>query len=226
MKSKKIIITILFTLAILLIGNKSYAAIQVVKGGRLYNVSASEAFEMCQEMAETDTSTLGNHSGLQPHMATSLDWGAAAYLGQSRYGANSSSVSTNTTGNESGVMDMNVNTMTATMSAGRNTTSSYSVAYRKTLEDAIASPTLSKYVDLIEPTSYSQMTAENTRGRALSETTGWYSNTWEIGSDKDRPMVVRWGGAFGVVYLSIYSLSSLCHGAPASNVTFRPILWN
>ena len=49
------------------------------------------------------------------HMATSLDWGAVAYLAQSRYGANSSNVTKNTTGNQTGVMNLDSYTQTATI---------------------------------------------------------------------------------------------------------------
>ena len=224
--SKKIIITILLTVAIFLIGNKSYAAIQIVSGGKWVDINVSDAFDMCLDMAN-EGSTLGNQTGLQPHMATSLDWGAAAYLGQSRYGANNSSMSSNTTGNQSGIMNMNYNTTTATMYKGRTVSTaenSNTVLYRHSLESAIASPTLSKYVDLID-VPYNNVTAENTRGRAMAETINWYSASWAIGGGyADHPIVIREGSAFGVAFFVYYAGGA--SGAAASNVTFRPIIWN
>ncbi len=223
--SKKIIITILLTVAIFLIGNKSYAAIQIVSGGQWYNINVSDAFDMCLDMAN-EGSTLGNQTGLQPHMATSLDWGAAAYLGQSRYGVNNSSISTNTTGNQSGIMNMNYNTTTATMYTGRKVSTeenSNTVLYRHSLESAIASPILSKYVDLID----NNITPETTRGRAMGETINWYSALWRVGNgtDSDSPIVIRYGNAFGVL-CSASGFSGGVTGEASSTVTFRPIIWN
>ena len=222
----KAIFTILLAIVLFLIGNKSYAAIQIVPGKTWNDINVSEAFDICLDMAN-EGSTLGNQEGLQPHMATSLDWGAAAYLGQSRYGANNSGMSSNTTGNQSGIMNMNYNTTTATMYKGRTVSTgenSNTVLYRYSLENAIASPTLSKYVDLIDA-PYNNITAENTRGRAMAETINWYSANWSIGTNPDVPVFVRWGSAFGVSCYGGISNGG-AHGAAASSVTFRPIIWN
>lgn len=222
----KAIFTILLTIVLFLIGNKSYATIQIVSGKTWYNINVSDAFDMCLDMAN-EGSTLGNQEGLQPHMATSLDWGAAAYLGQSRYGANNSGMSSNTTGNQSGIMNMNYSTTTATMYKGRTVSTgenSNTVLYRYSLENAIASPTLSKYVDLIDA-PYNNITAENTRGRAMAETINWYSANWSIGTNPDGPIVVRRGNAFGVGYSVIGGIYGT-GGWAETDVTFRPIIWN
>ena len=222
--NRKIIISILLVLEIVLIGNKSYAAIQILSGKTWSSINVSEAFDMCLDMAN-EGSTLGNHTGLQPHMATSLDWGAATYLGQSRYGANNSNISTNTTGNASGIMNMNINTTTATLYRGRTVSTgenSNTVLYRYSLENAIASPTLSKYVDLIDA-PYNNITAENTRGRAMAETINWYGGDWLISTTNDSPIVVRSHNAFGVYYL-ISTIGT--SGSALPGLTFRPIIWN
>ena len=98
MKTKKVLIILIFMLMLIAIPKKSLAGIQIVPltngVSAYYSISASNAFTECYEMKNNELKGYN----VAPHMATSLDWGAVAYLAQSRYGANSSSVSTNTTG--------------------------------------------------------------------------------------------------------------------------------
>ena len=98
MKTRKVLIVLSFMIMLIAIPKNNFAGIQIVPLGNGISsytaVSASEAFTKCYEMRNNELTGYN----VDPHMATSLDWGAVAYLAQSRYGANSSSVSTNTTG--------------------------------------------------------------------------------------------------------------------------------
>ena len=90
---------------------------------------------------------------------------------------------------------MNSYTFTATMYENRNTTSSSATNYRYRLEEAIADPNMSKYVDLIPRAS--SITAENTAGRAIVETRNWYGATYTITNSADYPIITR-DSLFGV----------------------------
>ena len=88
-------------------------------------------------------------------MATSLDWGAVAYLAQSRYGSNATtlnSFSSTSTGNESGVQDTGGYMQTATIFESRNTSSTNATTYRHRLEEALRTAGMQKYVDVISNT--------------------------------------------------------------------------
>lgn len=163
------------------------------------------------------TSTLGT-CDLDPHMATSLDWGAIGYLAQSRYGANASTVTTNTTGNKSGVMDLGSYTQTATIFESRNKSSTNATAYRWRLEEAVNDSELKKYVDVISNT----VDDTSTLGRAISETCNWYGASYSFNSstNTDYPIIIR-DSLFGVSY-NYYNSA----GQAASNLSFRPVIWN
>ena len=133
MKSKNcnnIITTLIFIIILISINNYSYAGVEIKYGTTPYtNIDISESFDICYNLRD-GTSTLGMNN-LDPHLATSLDWGAVAYLAQSRYGANASTVSINTTGNESGIMNMSgYYTQTATIFESRNVTSNDAINYK------------------------------------------------------------------------------------------------
>lgn len=216
---KRIIVSIIVFMIILSIMNISNAGLEVKEGTTAYvNVNVSESFDICYNLRD-GTSTLGNCE-LDPHMATCLDWGAVAYLAHSRYGANSSNISTNTTGNKSGVMNMSGHTHTATMFENRNKTSSAATIYRYRLEEVLSDSNLSKYVDIIS----NNVNEETTKGRAIMEMYGWYGTTSEYfnANNTDSPMLAR-NGLFSVGQGSgTYPLS----GYAKPNVTFRPIIWN
>lgn len=184
MKTKKVLIVLIFMIMLIAIPKNSFAGIQIVPIGNgvssYTSISASNAFTACYEMRNNELKGYN----VDPHMATSLDWGAVAYLAQSRYGANSSGLSTNTTGNATGVYNMNSNYFTATMAEERTTTNSN----RASLEAALADDNMKKYVDLIPIDA----TAENTKGRAMKETNQWYGAVVSYGTNKDWPLAVRW----------------------------------
>ena len=216
-KSKKIIICLIIFIGIIAIANFSNAGLEVKEGTSAYtSVNISESFDICYNLRD-GTSTLGN-CNLDPHLATSLDWGAVAYLAQSRYGANSSSVSNNTTENKSGVMNMSGWTQTATLFESRNKTSGNATSYRYRLEEALQDDNMKKYVDVISNT----VDTDTTKGRAIAETANWYgaSYSYNNGNNTDNPLIIR-DGAFGV---NAYNPNTSGQARP--DVTFRPVIWN
>lgn len=217
-KLQKIIICLIIFIGIIAIANFSNAGLEVKEGTSAYtNVNISESFDICYNLRD-GTSTLGN-CNLDPHLATSLDWGAVAYLAQSRYGANSSNVSNNTTGNKSGIMNMSGGlTQTATLFESRNKTSVNATAYRYRLEEALQDDNMKKYVDVISNT----VNADTTKGRAIAETANWYGDAYSYNNanNTDNPPIIR-DSAFGV---NAYGNGS--NGNAHSIVTFRPVIWN
>ena len=213
-KNTKIAISITIFLIIASISSFCNAGVEIKSGTTPYtSVNISESFDICYNLRD-GTSTLGN-CDLDPHMATSLDWGAVAYLAQSRYGANSSNVTTNTTGNKTGIMDLGSYTQTATILENRSTSNTY----LKSLEEALKDENKKKYVDVI-PTTFDNTT---TKGRAMTETRNWYgANTSWTSLSANYPVVIR-DSLFGVnnVYVSI-----LAAGQAHTAASFRPVIWN
>ena len=202
---KKIIISFIIVIAIVICSNTiSMAGIQIIdKATTMTSLNVSEEFDMCYNLRNGD-STLGTNS-LDPHLVTSLDWGAVAYLAQSRYGSNATSLSSfnnTSTGNESGVQDTGGYMQTATMFETRNTTSSSATSYRYRLDEALQDENMKKYVNLI-PTSpnVSNVTVSNTLGMALAETQNWFGASYSFGNNTDYPVIIR-DSLFGVNYIS------------------------
>ena len=77
---KKIIISFIIVIAIVICSNTiSMAGIQIIdKATTMTSLNVSEEFDMCYNLRNGD-STLGTNS-LDPHLVTSLDWGAVAYF--------------------------------------------------------------------------------------------------------------------------------------------------
>lgn len=221
---KKVIVSFIMIIAIIICSNTiSMAGIQIIdKATTLTNVNVSESFDLCYNLRNGD-STLGK-SNLEPHLTTSLDWGAVAYLSQSRYGSNATSLSSfnnTSTGNESGVQDTGGYMQTATMFETRNTTSSSATSYRYRLDEALQDENMKKYVNLI-PTSpnVANVNVSNTLGMALAETQNWFGASYSFGNNTDYPVIIR-DSLFGV---SNYVGTST--GQANSNLTFRPVIWN
>lgn len=214
---KKIVTIIIIAFVIVTVFSvTSNAAVEIKSGTTAYtSVNISESFDICYNLRNSDT-TLGTNN-LDPHLATSLDWGAVAYLAQSRYGANASSVSSNTTGNKSGVMNMNTYTQTATIFESRNTTSANAKNYRYKLEEALEDSNLSKYVDVIS----NNVDRTTSFGRAIAETKNWYGASYNFNNatNTDYPIIIR-DSLFGVTYYNFLS------GQAHANLTFRPVIWN
>ena len=219
---KKIIVSFIMIIAIIICSNTiSMAGIQVIdKATTLTNVNVSESFDLCYNLRNGD-STLGT-SNLEPHLTTSLDWGAVAYLAQSRYGSNATSLNsfgTTSTGNESGVQDTGGYMQTATLFESRNKTSVEATSYRYRLEEALQDENMKKYVDVISNT----VDKTTTLGRAIAETQNWYGATYSFqnGSNTNNPMIIR-DSLFGVNSNG----SAYAAGQANSQLTFRPVIWN
>ena len=216
---KQISLAIIIIAIIICTSTISTAGVEIKEGTDAYtSVNVSESFEICYNLRNGD-STLGT-SNLDPHLATSLDWGAVAYLAQSRYGTNSTRLNdfnNTTTGNNSGVRELDGYTQIATMFENRNTTSSNAQNYRYALEQALQDESKKKYVDLIP--SYNELSISTTLGRAMEETKNWYGANYSMSSNTDNPMIIR-NSLFGV-FGNIYNT-----GEASDQVTFRPVIWN
>mgnify|MGYP001852285714 FL=1 len=220
---RKIIISFIIIIFIVIFSTTiSKAGVQIIKGATTYtSVNVSESFDICYNLRNGD-STLGTNT-LDPHLATSLDWGAVAYLAQSRYGANATSTNSynsTSTGNESGVKDTGGYMQTATLFENRNKTSTNAKSYRYRLEEALKTPGMEKYVDEISNT----VNVTTTLGRAIAETQNWYgaSYTFQNQSNTDYPIIIR-DSLFGVNTNFNFDFAA---GQAAANVTFRPVIWN
>lgn len=221
---KKIIVSFIMIIAIIICSNTiSMAGIQIIDGAKtMTSFNISEEFDMCYNLRNGD-STLGTNS-LDPHLVTSLDWGAVAYLAQSRYGTNATSLSSynnTSTGNESGVQDTGGNIHVSSMFETRSTTSSNATAYRYRLEEALKTPGMEKYVNLILTSpNINNITVDNTLGMAIAETRNWFGATYTFSNNNDYPIPAR-DSLFGV-FFNYYFTS----GEARDNVTFRPVIWN
>ena len=218
---RKTIISFIIIIFIIIFSTTiSKAGVQIIKGATTYtSVNISESFDICYNLRNGD-STLGTNT-LDPHLATSLDWGAVAYLAQSRYGANATSTNSynsTSTGNESGVKDTGGYMQTATLFENRNKTSTNAKSYRYRLEEALKTPGMEKYVDEISNT----VNVTTTLGRAIAETQNWYGATYTFQnqSNTDYPLIIR-ESLFDVV--NIFNIPT---GLAHSSVTFRPVIWN
>ena len=165
---KKIVFSLFMIILIIICSSTiSKAGVQIIDGATTYtSVNISESFDICYNLRNGD-STLGTNT-LDPHLVTSLDWGAVAYLAQSRYGSNGTSLTAynnTSTGNESGVQDTGGYMQTATLFENRNKSSINATSYRYRLEEALETPGMEKYVDQISNT----IDITSTLGRAIAE---------------------------------------------------------
>ncbi len=109
--NKKIVLSIIMIISIIFMSNISKAALEVkAKDG--YGISASNAYQLCFDLKNAD-STLGTNQ-VDPHLMLNKDWAAALFLSISTYGnekeVNSMSININnisyctSNGNYTGVM--------------------------------------------------------------------------------------------------------------------------
>ena len=158
------------------------------EGTKWTNITISDAYDECQGLNDED-SVLGT-TGLDAHLVLNKDWGAVAYLAISAYGSVTSKSGTNvnghysTTNNVTGVMDMG---KTYTFTSAGHTTGLDSASgsnYRTSLRNNKTT----KYVELLPATA----NASNTKGMAISETSGWFSSTATY-CTADNPCLYRTG---------------------------------
>lgn len=223
MRNKKIIIMIVITLfALIAFVPKVNAAVQVKAGtSHQNNITMNTAFQYCYDM-RYQSSTLGNNS-LDPHLSTERDWGAVAYLSLSSYGTLRSqkgdTVSIDsrnyysTTGNISGVLNFGSDptvsgdqaTLVAAYRSDRMNNSNSSILWDSRY---------SKYVDILGGGAWDAINV----GRALGETSGWYSsNTTYMAYT----LVSRINGPLGY-----HNDSNTGTGNANQYCTYRPAIWN
>ncbi len=122
---KKIFLINIIVLFMVILAQKSYAALEIKPSaaanadGVFTNSSVTNSYLLCQKMTERGESLYG--STVVPHLSTNKDWGAVSYLANSIYGTNSAGQNTgvkisidgvdyySTTGNATGVMNWGAN---------------------------------------------------------------------------------------------------------------------
>lgn len=233
---RKLLISSIILIAIIVIGRASYAAVEIVpsKNGKgtdqIVNTTVSNSFLLCRGMKDTGGSLKG--TTVDPHLATNKDWGAVSYLSNSIYGTNTKGANTgvevtidgvkyySTTTNITGVMNWgsNPNTTRHTQTAGliSNYDSSTSSASSNVTELNTYKDT--KYVDYINPKKKSL-----TLGMAIQETTGMNAH-YSVGVNNLYPTSVRYG-LFGIRFGHNNGGTEASGGAFNTN-TFRPVIWN
>ena len=186
MKKKTLLIVIMF-LIMLILKNKSYAAIEIKPSPEanansvLKNTTVSNSYLLCQKMTEKGESLYG--STVLPHLSTNKDWGAVAYLLNSIYGTNTAGKSTgikiningvdyySTNGNITGVMNWGVNcyqtglfSQTSSLIKEYIDNGSESTAKDNVIELEKATLNNSRFVEIIDTKNF---TAASTQGMGL-----------------------------------------------------------
>lgn len=235
---RKLLISSILVIAMIVIGQASYAAVEIVpsKNGKgtdaIVKTTVSNSFLLCRGMKDTGGSLKG--TTVDPHLATNKDWGAVSYLSNSIYGTNTAGknkgveVTINgvkyysTTTNITGVMNWgaNPNATRHTQTSGLISSYDASTSSASSYVTELNTNKDTKYVDYINPT-----TASSTLGMAMQETSGKYSSFY-CSTDNKYPSSIReglFGGSFGSTYN--YNYYWAC-GAAYDDVTFRPVIWN
>ena len=243
MKKKTLLIVIMF-LIMLILKNKSYAAIEIKPSPEanansvLKNTTVSNSYLLCQKMTEKGESLYG--STVLPHLSTNKDWGAVSYLLNSIYGTNTAGKSTgikiningvdyySTNGNITGVMNWGVNcyqtglfSQTSSLIKEYIDNGSESTAKDNVIELEKATLNNSRFVEIIDTKNF---TAASTQGMGLMETRSWEWSNWSAaGTVIDKPICIR-REIFGYYVSSNYN--SIATGEASYNGTFRPVIWN
>lgn len=214
------ITSFIIVISISIVSNKIFGAMEIKAGTKNFcNVTVSQSYQICLDLKDS-TSTLGANT-LDPHLIKNSEWGAVAYLQHSRYGANGNNVTT-TTGNSSGVYNLNGYTQTASLFENRNNKSTVEInsnasvngIWKLNLEVGTENVS-TKYIDVLPALP----NKENTAGMAIAETAGWYGATQGY-VNANSPVQIRdslFGSSYNINYGS---------GGANSNVTFRPVIWN
>ena len=235
---RKIYLVIIIMVMLISISNYNYASIEIVKSkdngkDSITYTSISNSYLLCQGMTNQGESLEG--TSVRPHLATNKDWGAVTYLANSMYGTNTTGKNTgveimidgikyySTTGNETGVMNWgsnpNVNRYTQTAGIINKYDESTSTAKKEVVEIFNNEDTI--FVEKIKTEAF---TPQNTLGMAMGETRGMYSSWAYAAQDSNYPISIR-NGLFGF-YVGSYVNYVNLSGAPNSQVTFRPVIWN
>lgn len=180
------------------------------------NINISNAYAECESL-NSATSTLGTNN-LRAHLTTDADWSAMAIFSISQYGAATNNKPESTTGNVSGVYNPGRNwTFTTGISSTRNT-------YVSGLFNEDGS--MKMYIRQLS----SNREENNFVGfNDLSKggTYGWFGSVkyWENNTTSFGGVSLK-TGLFGVNYGVWGGHGNFVRGEAASNVTFRPVIWN
>ena len=200
---RKIILSLMILIAVLLLAQTSYAAVEIVpsKSGdgkdAIVNTTVSNSYLLCQGMKDTGGSLKG--ATVQPHLATNKDWGAVSYLSNSIYGTNTAGGNNGLPVTISGVKYYSTTTnITGVMNWGRNPnverhTQTSGLIDSYTPETSTVSSNFielytnknTKYVEYIDPTIES-----NTLGMGIKEIG---TDSYQVGRGNNWPGSVRSG---------------------------------
>ena len=234
---RKILISLIISIAILAISTISFAAVEIVpsKNGAgtdaIVNVTVSDSYLLCRGMKNIGESLYGCGANVEPHLATNKDWGAVSYLSNSIYGTNTTGGNTgktvsingvsyySTTPNITGVMNWGSNPNSTRITHTAGLCSDYQTNNYIT---ELVSNSSTKFVELINISTFN---ATTNAGMALSEniSAGTPKNN---GSRQAHSVTLRLG-MFGYnIRNNSGSLSIATYGGETSSCTFRPVIWN
>lgn len=233
---RKILLSWLMLIMMLIIGQTSYATIEIIpsKTGdgkdAIVNKSVSDSYTMCKGM-KTNTGESLKGTRVDVHLATNKDWGAVSYLSNSIYGTNTTGGNTgiqvtisgvkyySTTTNITGIMNWGLNPNVSRYTYTAGLIDNYTSGNDNVI--ALYNDRETKYVEYINPT-----VSANTKGMAMKETSGKYNANFWSNTELQYPGSIRHGlfdGAFGH-WGGAYSY--VPSGIPRSDTTFRPVIWN
>ena len=180
---------------------------------KITNISISNA-----HLSTKNMNSIGNIYGMnseeKPHVLTNLEYGAILYLTNSKYGIGEANYTYSTTGNMSGVFDLNSNYPEMVM-GNYNNDSGLNENNNSGFKD-YGSVEWPNYIDY-----YKGITSKNRLlGDATGETNNWYNGYSKFVSG-EAPFFIRGGIIEGV--RSIYNYSSFT-GCKNESYTFRTAL--
>ena len=204
------------------------------------NISVSDAYDRCREMTNIESSI--GVGELNPHLTTNRDFNAVALLAGSEYGFGLGNNNSNTTGNESGVMNLSRTFTASILQEAVGNVGNY--GHRKSLINNVNT----NFVEIIN-SGYEDFAGWNRRSIINSATNldahkGMGIIETEIPKGKRTPMNgTSWGNPsnggwvsefcniyrydwFQFVVGNDYGFSGMGAGAANAQVTFRPVLWN
>lgn len=248
---KKIFLINIIVLFMVILAQKSYAALEIKPSaaanadGVFTNSSVTNSYLLCQKMTEKGESLYG--STVVPHLSTNKDWGAVSYLANSIYGTNSSGQNKggkisidgvyyySTNGNATGVMNWGVNCYNDKLYSQTASLMQQYITEVLKYEKGETTSTLTARDNVTElekaalnSSRFVEIinTGDLNKGMALAETSGYSWENWKrIGSRIDHPMLIRqglFGFSVGNGDFSNYTSS----GAESTHATFRPVIWN
>lgn len=215
---KKILVSIILIMFCNLIFCQSVKAeteikttIQINGAGSWTNISASDAYDKCQELND-DNSALGiTGDNVIAHLTTNADWYAVSLLTISSYGSNDNG---NTTGNSSGIQNFGTKrTFTAGLYEGYTSTNAK-------LQSLIDNRN-TKFVEILKADAN-----ENEPGRGLipSEILLSQGSEYYLGNERyaqEGPISTR----TNLFFVAAGNNSKGCDGCERADLTFRPAIW-